>query len=223
MTNAWIQKVTGQPVAESDEVQVVSRLRHVLGEADALENDLPGEEAPPKEMQDGSPADEPITDEEVAAAGLDGAETAPEEIMPPDIEAGAGAGEDLESDTGPDSPEVEQLVSSWESGSKMDVAAHLLYTPVSYVDFVKMLLRIGAPASVELGRMLDTLSEAEPGDEQEGSEGMELGAEPVEEPVGAPEDDGGSAERILAKVARSRNSRRPARPAGETSMDHDSV
>jgi hypothetical protein len=220
MTNAWIQKVTGQPVAESDETQVVSRLRHVLGEADALENDLPGEEAPPKEMQSGSPADEPITDEEAAAAGLDGAETAPEEVMPPSIESGEG--EDIEDDTGPDSPEVEQLVSSWESGSKMDVAAHLLYTPISYVDFVKMIFRIGAPAGVELGRMLDMLSDEEPGEEQAGSDGVGLGEEPVEEPA-APEDDRGSAERILAKVASSRNSRRPVRPAGETSMDHDSV
>jgi hypothetical protein len=219
MTNAWIQKVTGQPVVESVENQTASRLRHVLGEADALENDLPSEEAPPKEMQDGAPADEPITDVEAAEAGLDGAETAPEEVVSPALDAG----EDIESDTGPDSPEVEQLVSSWESGSKMDVAAHLLYTPVSYVDFVKMLLRIGAPAAVELGHMLDTLSEAEPGEDQEGAEGMELGEEPVEEPVGAPEDDRGSAERILAKVASSRNSRRPIRPAGETSMDHDSV
>jgi hypothetical protein len=53
---------------------------------------------------------------------------------------------------------VNDLASAWESGSKIDVASRLMYTPVSYADFVKLIYMIGQDGATELGTLLDELA-----------------------------------------------------------------
>lgn len=203
MTNKWLSRVTGQAVEESSPVRKPSALRQVLGEADEEKDAKPDkpEKAEPKEQpkQEQEPLPAPATDEP---------DDKPEAAVDADIEAGAEAS----ADSSVDSQTVEHLVSSWESGSKMDVASQLMYTPVSYVDFVKMLFRIGEESGVELGGMLDQLSEVRPSIDQQG-----VAPE-------APEAPQGGAERVLSRIAQRRAQDLPvAEPAGETSPELDAA
>ena len=204
MTNQWLSRVTGQAVVESSPVRKPSTLRQVLGEADEEKDekaDKPQPEAK-KEAPEKEPLPAPATDEP---------EAEPEAAVDADIEAGAEAS----ADSSVDSQTVEHLVSSWESGSKMDVASQLMYTPVSYVDFVKMLFRIGEQDGVELGGMLDQLSEVQPSIDQPGGGGQ--GGE-------VPEAPQASAQRVLSRIAQRRQAGMPvAEPAGETAPELDTA
>lgn len=209
MTNKWISRVTGQALAEAAPAPQLSALRQVIGEADDEEkSEKPEKPEKPEEKPEKEPpkADAPDTP---PAPATDKPKEEPEAAVDADIEAGAEAS----ADTSVDSQAVEALVSSWQSGSKMDVASELMYTPVSYVDFVKMCFRIGEPDAVELGGMLDQLSEVRPSIDQPGGEGE------------APEaPQGGSANRILSRIAQRRQQERPvAQPAGETAPELDTA
>ena len=59
----------------------------------------------------------------------------------------------------PSSAVVNTLVQAWKSGSRNDVAAQLLFTPVSYADFVRMCFQIGQADAVQLGDLLDNLAD----------------------------------------------------------------
>lgn len=204
MTNKWLSRVTGQAAVESLPVRKPSTLRQVLGEADEEKDDKA--DKPESEAKKESPKQEPLP-----APATDEPEDKPEAAVDADIEAGAEAS----ADSSVDSQMVQSLVSSWQSGSKMDVASQLMYTPVSYVDFVKMLYRIGEPDGVELGGMLDQLSEVRPSIDQPGGGG---------EVPEAPPQQGGGAERILSRIAKRRAQDLPvAQPAGETSPELDTA
>lgn len=56
---------------------------------------------------------------------------------------------------------VQSLAQAWKSGQQTDVASQLLFTPVSYADFVKLCFVIGQGDAVQLGLMLDDLAESE--------------------------------------------------------------
>jgi hypothetical protein len=214
MTNNWINRVTGQAVSEAVPMRRPSTLRKVIGEADDKKEEKSEKaESPaePKEKKEEAPKSEtppaPATDKPKA----DGDEPGESEGS---TDADLGSGADANA---VDSQTVEHLVSSWESGSKMDVASQLMYTPVSYVDFVKMLYRIGEQDGVELGGMLDQLSEVRPSIDQPGGD---------TEGGGAPEApaQGGSAERVLSRIAQRRQGGAPvAEPAGESTPELDSV
>ena len=82
-----------------------------------------------------------------------------EDAIPPNAEPAdeeAGGVEDM-----PSSEVVNALVQAWQSGSRNDVAAQLLFTPVSYADFVRLCYRIGQPDAEQLGDLLDQLAEEE--------------------------------------------------------------
>ena len=210
MTNNWITRVTGKVVAEAAPARKLSSLRKVLGEAGEEQDDKPDKEDKPDKAEpdkakgsDQEPLPAPATDEPEPKAAVDA-----------DIEAGAEAS----ADSHVDSQAVQSLVSSWESGSKMDVASQLMYTPVSYADFVKMLFRIGEEDGVELGMMLDELSEVRPSIDQPGGQGD------VPALGGGGGGGGGGAERILSRIAQRRQNDMPvAEPAGETGPELDSV
>jgi hypothetical protein len=204
MTNKWLSRVTGQAAVESSPARKPSTLRQVLGEADEEKDEKADKpEAKKEEAPEREPLPAPATDEP---------EGEPEAAVDNDIEAGAEAS----ADSGVDSQTVEHLVSSWESGSKMDVASQLMYTPVSYVDFVKMLYRIGEQDGVELGGMLDQLSEVRPSIDQPGGGNGEVPE--------APPQQGGGAERILSRIAKRRAQDLPvAKPAGETGPELDTA
>jgi len=209
MTNNWINRVTGQAVVESSPARKPSTLRQVLGEADEEKDEKADKPEKPEAKKEEAPEREPLP-----APATDEPEGEPEAAVDNDIEAGAEAS----ADSGVDSQTVEHLVSSWESGSKMDVASQLMYTPVSYVDFVKMLYRIGEQDGVELGGMLDQLSEVRPSIDQPGGGGQ--GGEVPE----APPQQGGGAERILSRIAQRRAQDLPvAKPAGETGPELDTA
>lgn len=59
----------------------------------------------------------------------------------------------------PSSDVVNTLVQAWKGGSRNDVAAQLLFTPVSYADFVRMCFQIGQADAVQLGDLLDNLAD----------------------------------------------------------------
>lgn len=204
MTNHWLSRVTGQAVVESLPVRKPSTLRQVLGEADEEQDDKAAKPEP--EAKNEAPKRDPLP-----APATDEPEGEPEAAVDADIEAGAEAS----ADTSIDSQTVEHLVSSWESGSKMDVASQLMYTPVSYVDFVKMLFRIGEEGGVELGGMLDQLSEVQPSiDQPGGSQGGEVPEAPRSS----------SAQRVLSRIAQRREAGMPvAEPAGETAPELDTA
>jgi hypothetical protein len=210
MTNNWISRITGQAVTESALSRKVSVLHQVLGEADeekAEKADKPEKsEKPEGEKKEEAPKPVPAP-----ASGGPEDETPAAEAS--EIEAGAEAS----ADSSVDSQTVEHLVSSWQSGSKMDVASQLMYTPVSYVDFVKMVLRIGEQDAVELGGMLDELSEVRPSIDQPGGQ-------PSGETPESPPEAGGSADRILSRIAQRRQQAKPvAQPAGDTAPDLDTA
>jgi len=211
MTNKWLSLVTGQAVVESAPVRTSSTLRQVLGEADEEKD----EKAEKPEKSEGEKDEAPERDP-LPAPATDEPEGEPEAAVDADIEAGAEAS----ADSSVDSQTVEHLVSSWQSGSRMDVASQLMYTPVSYVDFVKMLYRIGEQEGVELGGMLDQLSEVRPSIDQPGGGGN---GEVPEAPAQAPQG-GGSADRILSRIAQRRQKEMPvAKPAGETGPELDTA
>lgn len=81
-------------------------------------------------------------------------DTIPSEAQPVEDEGQGGNVEDI-----PSSDAVNMLVQAWQSGSRNDVAAQLLFTPVSYADFVRMCFRIGQADAVQLGDLLDNLAE----------------------------------------------------------------
>lgn len=56
---------------------------------------------------------------------------------------------------------VQMLAQAWKSGQQNDVASQLLFTPVSYADFVKLCFVIGQGDAVQLGLMLDDMAESE--------------------------------------------------------------
>jgi len=197
MVNKWLSRVMGQAVVESVPARRVSALTKVLGEAEDSEDEKA--DSPEPEDKQESPKQEPLP-----APATD----KPEAAVDADIEAGAESSAD---DT-VISQTVAHLVSAWESGSKMDVASELLYTAVSYTDFVRMLFQIGEQAGVELGGMLDELSEVQPSIDQPG------GGRPPEA------DQGNSAGRILSRVAQHRRTEKPViQPAGESSPELDTA
>ena len=61
----------------------------------------------------------------------------------------------------PSAQVVDTLVQAWQAGGRNDVAAQLLFTPVSYADFVLLCFKLGQGDAVELGHMLDELAESE--------------------------------------------------------------
>lgn len=201
MVTNWINRVTGRAVVESTSARAPSTLRQVLGE-EKDEVDSP-KEAEPKEQPELEPLSAPATD-------------APEAESKAAVDADIEAGAEASADSGVDSQTVEHLVSSWQSGSKMDVASQLMYTPVSYVDFVKMLYRVGEQDGVELGGMLDQLSDARPSTDQPGGQDML--------PETPPQEGGRGASRILSRIARRRSRDLPVtEPAGETGPELDTT
>jgi hypothetical protein len=177
--NNWIYRVTGQAPDVTVPSVRPTALRLAIGEADeepekpkAKEDEKPPE-APPAPASIPEPAEQPAEPEAAVDAGA-------EPSGEPDAQGG------LESQT------VDHLVSSWESGSHMDVAAELLYAPVSYIDFVRMLFSIGPQDGMELGGLLDELSS-------------------VEAPGGGEETPSEtSADRVLSRIARRRQEPIPA-------------
>lgn len=55
---------------------------------------------------------------------------------------------------------ITDLLSAWRSGSRAGVAQRLMYTPISYVTFVKLIQRLDPADSVELGQHLDDLADS---------------------------------------------------------------
>jgi hypothetical protein len=112
-------------------------LRYLLGEADDLQTTA---EAPPPRVDagDAPPAENPTP------------------VVPADDEDGVDG-----------NTVVNDLASAWESGSQMDVANRLMYTPISYSDFVKVLYMIGQDGATELGRLLDELAAGAENGEQD--------------------------------------------------------
>ena len=56
---------------------------------------------------------------------------------------------------------VQELAQMWQSGERMGVAAKLMFSEASYVDFVDLVFTIGQSGGRELGRLLDELADAE--------------------------------------------------------------
>lgn len=135
-------------------------LRRFLGESD---------EEPKQE----TPVESPVEDTELPEEGGD--------AMPPmdDVPAEAstdGAPEATDSeDPSKISPVAQELVTAWESGGHADVAQRLMYTPISYVDFVQMCFAIGIESGKELATLLDQLAE---GGDVEGAFGSRAGEKP---------------------------------------------
>lgn len=202
MINNWIQRITGQPAQQAN-LAGLSTLRQVIGEADEDADEKPDK----PDKSDSAPSAEP---EPSSAPAIAEPKEEPEAAVDADIEAGA----DASADTRIDSPVVAHLVSSWKSGSRMDVASELMYTAVNYTDFVKMLFRIGEQGGIELGGMLDELSEVRPSIDQPGGE---IDPEAEAEGPGQPQ---GSAGRILSRIAQQRS---PAQPAGDTTLEPDAA
>lgn len=208
MLNNWISKVTGQPVVETAVPESGRKrlFRQIVGEAD--EENKPEEKSEPEEKDEPAEIKAPATD-------LEKPEGAESEAA---VDAGIEAGAEAAANTSIDSQTVQHLVSSWESGSKMDVASELMYTPVSYVDFAKLLYRIGEESGTELGALLDELSDVRPSIDQPGGEQI-----PDEAQVSSKTGQGSGAERILSKIASRRHGQPEIEPAGETSLSHDSM
>lgn len=80
--------------------------------------------------------------------------------IPPDAKAEKSA-EEPDVESLPSTEVVGALVQAWHSGNHYDVAAQLLFTPVSYVDFVQLCYEIGQEDAVQLGHMLDELATKE--------------------------------------------------------------
>ena len=58
-------------------------------------------------------------------------------------------------------PNQQELVRMWQSGDRMAVAARLMFTEASYVDFVDLIFQIGQEGGRELGQLLDELADTE--------------------------------------------------------------
>lgn len=134
-----------------------SMLKRFLGEADETEPTQEAPEAPAEETE----------------LPVEGEEAPPAEALPEE------PGEESEADELNDprkiSPVAEELVVAWQSGGKTDVAQRLMYTPISYVDFVQMCFAIGQDDGQELATLLDQLAE---GGEVEGAFGSRAGEKP---------------------------------------------
>jgi hypothetical protein len=65
------------------------------------------------------------------------------------------------------------LARAWQSGGKMDVAMRILSEPISHRDFVELIHVIGEDAGLELGTLLDELSET--GEVETGRPGLRPG------------------------------------------------
>lgn len=87
-----------------------------------------------------------------------------DDAPPPRVDAGDAPPQSSPTPVTPEDEDVEgntvvnELASAWQSGSKMDVASRLMYSPVSYTDFVRVLYMIGQDGALELGSLLDELS-----------------------------------------------------------------
>jgi hypothetical protein len=205
MANKWIQMITGQPLTESSRHAKVSALRQAIGEAEPPREEPKEVEAPEADASLPSSNEPPAPEIE-----------APPNRGPGQPELGASTSPvegDSESDTfiGTDSQVAQQLVSSWMSGSKMDVATRLLYTPVDYSDFIRMAFRIGETEALELASIMDVMSMEKPGINQ---------PEDADAIMTAP--DAGSDADIISKIA-ARRAGRAAAPAGETAPQQDAT
>ena len=139
MKNNWIGKVLGEAVVLSPPQPAKpapSILKQVLGE----------EEEKPKT----EPKEKPKTEEPPKAA-----ETEPAPAADVDTAVVEPGDPDHVSDP------VQALASLWTSGGKMDVAIKLLTEPVSYGDFVGLVLAIGNESALELGQILDDMVEGQ--------------------------------------------------------------
>jgi hypothetical protein len=58
-------------------------------------------------------------------------------------------------------PSVRELIGLWKRGEHMAVAARLMFTPASYVDFIALSFTIGQAGAMELAGLLDELSDTE--------------------------------------------------------------
>lgn len=204
MANKWIQRITGQPLTEKCRYKT-SALRQMIEEA-----------APPV-------PEEPKAAEAEAEASLPSSSVPPAPEVEAPLDRGAGQPElgatsspaagEVESDTfaGTDSQVAQQLVLSWMSGSKMDVATRLLYTLVDYADFIRMAFRIGETEALELASLMDVMSMEKPGVNQ---------PEDADAIMTAP--DAGSDADIISKIA-ARRAGRAAAPAGETAPQQDAM
>jgi hypothetical protein len=67
----------------------------------------------------------------------------------------------LEGEADPGQQVVASLVQAWKSGQQNDVASQILFTPVSYADFVKLCAAIGPNDAIQLGLMLDELADSQ--------------------------------------------------------------
>jgi hypothetical protein len=85
----------------------------------------------------------------------------PAEAEPVEGAAKPPAEEPVDVESVPSAQVVDTLVAAWQRGDRNEAAAQLLFTPVSYADFVRMCFKLGESAGVELGYMLDELAESE--------------------------------------------------------------
>jgi len=94
----------------------------------------------------------------------EGADPAPEDVAAPAPE-GAAAPDDAESPVNAPServnPTTDNLARAWQSGSKTAVATRILDALDSYADFVSLCFVLGQEDAVELGRIMDELTESE--------------------------------------------------------------
>jgi hypothetical protein len=58
-------------------------------------------------------------------------------------------------------PNLQELVTMWQRGEHMGVAAKLMFTEANYVDFVDLVFQLGHAAGRELGSLLDELADTE--------------------------------------------------------------
>ena len=56
---------------------------------------------------------------------------------------------------------INNLLQAWHNGERQAVAAQILFTPISYADFAKFVYALGQEDAVQLGLMLDEMSESE--------------------------------------------------------------
>lgn len=96
------------------------------------------------------------TAEEQAAAELG---------APPEIDADAPLADETVTDKAVTDkavpPANQELIRMWQQGERMGVAARLMFTEASYVDFVDLVFSLGQQDGRELGRLLDELADTE--------------------------------------------------------------
>lgn len=201
-----MHKVLGE-AATTEPVVNLSALQRVIGEAD---EEKPKKKSEKKEPVDKAP-DKPKETETTPPANAEttppGEEPSAGEEPPAAVDADIEAGEDDQAQ----SQEVLSLVSSWESGSKQEVASHLLYTPYSYANFVQLILALGPESAAELGTLLDELA---------------FSRSTVNQPDSEEDVDG--ADRILDRVGMYSHTQPvgvagAGEPAGETGLEQDQM